>query len=415
MFFLAGAIKIRESLLNPIPSEMPQALKSKRFTSLLQDRRARVSEQTQANRTDSYGAARSEKLKVSGIEHFPVKEPVSGRRYSVVKVLTEDGFVGFGEGGPATSREFAAAGELLIGLPATASEVARKRLAEIPSLKAAVNTALLDIVGRFSKAPIYQVLGGPTRFKARGMTPLIGESNESLIEALNVARNAGFRAFMVPLPTVAARNQGRAFVLAARKRLEQLREAGGEESDFVLDGAGVLSPGDASSLASEFERFHLLWFDEPCQLTNLSPIRKIAAETVTPIGFGRFVSNAGVFQDLLREQLIDILRPSLAGNGISEIRKMAALSETYYVAVAPHHDGGPIGTAAALHLAASLPNFFVQQIPRPAAEADRRMRAELAGVAAERVEDGYAILPTGPGLGISVNEEALKKYRDSGV
>jgi len=133
---------------------------------------------------------------------------------------------------------------------------------------------------------------------------------------------------------------------------------------------------------------------------------------VTALGFGRHLHDAGAFQELLREELVDVLRPSLALNGISQIRKMAALAETYYVAVAPHHNGGPIATAASLHLAASLPNFFIQQIPLPAAEEDRRMRAELAGISVERVTAGFAGLPTGAGLGITVNEDALEKYKE---
>jgi len=74
--------------------------------------------------------------------------------------------------------------------------------------------------------------------------------------------------------------------------------------------------------------------------------------------------------------------------------------------------GGPIATAAALHLEASLPNFFIQQIPLPLAEEDRRMRGELTGISVERVTDGFAALPTGVGLGITVNEDALEKYKE---
>jgi galactonate dehydratase len=94
---------------------------------------------------------------------------------------------------------------------------------------------------------------------------------------------------------------------------------------------------------------------------------------------------------------------------------MAALAETYYIAVAPHHDGGPVGTAAALQLAASLPNFFIQHIPAPEAEADRRMRAELAGGSIEIIKDGFAALPVGPGLGIKVNEDALERYNERAI
>ena len=140
-------------------------------------------------------------------------------------------------------------------------------------------------------------------------------------------------------------------------------------------------------------------------------MKKIAAENVTPLGFGRFIQQPGAFQDLLREDAIDILRPDISLNGISQIRQMAAIAETYYVAVAPYHNGGPVATAAALQLAASLPNFFIQQFPFPQAEQDRKMRAALAG-GVEVVKDGFAQLPVGPGLGITVNEKALEEYKE---
>lgn len=120
-----------------------------------------------------------------------------------------------------------------------------------------------------------------------------------------------------------------------------------------------------------------------------------------------------MFQDLLREGLVDILRPSLHQESVSGIRRLATLAETYYVAVAPNHDGGPIATAAAPHLAASLPNFFIQHIPLPTDDRDRRMRSELVSQPVETIKDGFAALPTGSGLGIEVRESALEKYKET--
>jgi galactonate dehydratase len=273
--------------------------------------------------------------------------------------------------------------------------------------------ALLDVIGQFAKAPVYHILGGPTRNKARAITALEGDSDEALLSSMKRAQQAGYRAFLVPLPPVAAPNQGQAFVHNTRKRMESLRAAGGDALDFVLDGAESLSPGDAASLCSALERFHLLWFDEPCRISNLSGLVKISSESVTPLGFGRGIAQGGQFQDLLRQEAVDVLRPDVSSNGISGIRKIAALAETYYVALAPHHDGGPIATAAALHLAASIPNFFIQQIPFPVAEEDRRMRAALISRTIEEVKDGFVELPRGPGLGISVSEDALQKYKEN--
>jgi galactonate dehydratase len=192
--------------------------------------------------------------------------------------------------------------------------------------------------------------------------------------------------------------------------VETLRSAGGPQLDFVLDGGGQLTPGDAANVAMTLEPIHPLWFDEPVAIANARTIRKIADESVVPLGFGRDITEPSVYQELLRESLIDVVRPDIAREGISGSRRIAALAEPYYVAVAPHHEGGPIATAAALHLAASLPNFFIQHIPRPEAAADLEMRKALAGPSIEEIHDGFAALPSGPGLGIQVSEAALERY-----
>jgi galactonate dehydratase len=375
-------------------------------------RRARLASAVSAFNLQQDGVGSEAGMKVSTVRAFSLREPVSRRSYTVLKVATESGVVGFGECEAVSSAELAKAIQTVVGKPATAYEVIRQQLHPLPGLQAALNMALLDILGKIVKAPIYQVLGGPTRFKVRASTALIGETDEALLTSMKRAQSAGFRAFLVPVPRVQAPNQGQAFVRATRKRLDSLKAAGGDTADFILDGAGLLSAGDASTLAHELERFHLLWFDQPCRLSNLTAARKVASECVTPLGFGHPLHDTGDFQDLLRDELIDVLRPNLALNGISQIRKMAALAEAYYVAVAPYHNGGPVASAAALHLAASLPNFFIQQIPLPAAEQDRKMRSELAGSSLERVTEGFAALPPGAGLGMAVSEDALEKYRE---
>ncbi|MCW5981938.1 MAG: hypothetical protein KIT09_27890 [Bryobacteraceae bacterium] len=350
---------------------------------------------------------------VRDLEMYPLREPVSGRRYTVVRASTRSGLEGYGECGEVSPKEWAQAREAVAGVDATAIEPVRRGLQPLPALQAAINIALLDIMGRITQAPLYQALGGPTRNKGRAMTPLEGATDDELKRSMEQAQKAGYKAFSVPLPPDTATNHGQAFILAVRRRMDSLRAAAGPGADFVLDGGGKLSPGDASSVSEALERFHLLWFDEPCRLSNLAAVRKITDENVTPVGFGRGIDSGGQFQDLLREGAIDILRPDIGRNGITQIRRMAAIAETCYVAVAPFHNGGPVATAAALHLAASLPNFFIQQTPFPSAERDRRMRSELTSGSIEQVRDGFLPLPAGAGLGIKVNREALKQYAAS--
>ena len=355
-------------------------------------RRARLSSIIAAQ---AAAAVPDTKLEITELRQFPVREPASGRTYSIVRVRTRGGPSGFGEGPTVAESQFARTRQYWTGKAATSYTIAGPQL----PLSGAVDMALLDIIGKACNAPVYRVLGGPTRNKVRALTTA----------SLSRATAAGFRAIVVAAPKPAARNQGQAYERDLRQLLEPVRAAGAQ-IDFVLDGGGQLTPGDAANVAMTLEAMHPLWFDDPVAVLNAETIRKIADESVVPLGFGRGITNPSTYQDLLRESLIDILRPDISREGISRCRRIAALAEPYYVAIAPRNDGGPVATAAALHLAGSLPNFFIQHIPLPDSDEDVQMRTELVGAPLERVRDGFASLPTGPGLGINVNEAALEKY-----
>ena len=336
------------------------------------------------------------RLEITEVRFFRVREPVSHRSYSIVRIRTRGGLSGFGEGPPISDSQFSQTQQYWIGKSATSYTTTGPRL----PFSGAVDMALLDIIGKSANAPVYRVLGGPTRNKVRAFTSA----------SLERATAAGYRAISVAVPTPAARNQGQAYERELRKMLDSVRTAGGDQMDFVLDGAGLLTPGDAANVAMTIESMHPLWFDDPVAVANSKTIRKIADESVVPLGFGRGITDPSIYQDLLRESLIDILRPDISREGISGCRRIAAMAEAYYVAVAPRHDGGPIATVAAFHLAASLPNFFIQHIPLPDADDDMRMRIEIAGAPVEGVHEGFGTIPTGPGLGININEAALEKY-----
>lgn len=282
-----------------------------------------------------------------------------------LRVTTAEGLAGLGPLGAFLPAEFDQVRRTLgAGYPATAW--AALRLPE--SLAGSVTTALLDIAGKYSRAPVYQVLGGPTRNKVRVMT------RTSLDDpaALQKLWAQGHRAFAVSIGSSDPRT------VAAR--IKKLRDAQ-PDADFVLDGAGAsLTPAQATTIAAELERFHLLWFNEPCASYHLDSIRKMSDETVTPLGFGDIE-----FQEFLKVGAIDVVRPSLRKHGIPGCRKVAALAEVHYVAVAPQAATTHLETLAALHLAASIPNFFIQEIPPD---------SPLP------VRDGYVDLPTRPGLGV---------------
>lgn len=356
--------------------------------------------------------AGSDPLTLLTMKAWRLREPGSGRSYTVVKLESRGGTVGFGEGGAVRGADVTGARAVVIGRRATESEFVRNALAATPALEAAVNNAMLDLIGRAKNLPIYQYLGGPTRHKARVLARLEGDGEDALIESLRRSMDEGFRAFSFPIPGRDALWRMQAYTDAIRARLDKLKAAAGKDTDFVLDAGATLTPGDASFIATALERAHLLWLDEPTAVLSSDALSRISDESVMPLGLGRNVHDVGTFQNLLRWGCVDILRPDVGINSIPKLRRMAALAETHYVAVGPYHNGGPVNSVAAIHLSASLPNFFIQQIPRPAAGRDRAMRDEIVPGHHESAVDGFAQLLNKPGLGIEVNEQALGKYSE---
>ena len=355
-------------------------------------------------------------MKISRVTPRAIAEP-GGRRYLVVRVDTDEGVAGYAET-EARPEPRVAVDQLrrelqrLVGMdPAHAVRVdedLRRARASLRS-RAVANVACLDILGKAARAPVYEILGGPTRHKVRAMAAVAGGSDAELRESVLAARGRGHRAFSIPLTTPSGMERGRSFYTGVRATLDSLRDAAGEGCDFVLDCGGRPSPGEALSIADRLEGFHLLWMDEPCGELSATAQASISRGSVTPVGYGRGFTDNARFQDLLREDGVDVLRPALATHGLTSIRKAAALAETYYVAVAPFHCGGPIGTAAGIQVCAALPNSFVQETPFCTNRADRQARAAISGWD-EEPADGFFPLSGKPGLGLEVDEGALDSY-----
>ena len=352
---------------------------------------------------------------VTGLDAWAVRaEPASAARL-VVAVRTSEGITGYGEtvADPDPASAVAAAslaGRTLAGRDALASVAALAALEGASSpVRGAVDMALLDVAGKIARAPVYDLLAGRTRDKARAMAVLPGASEPELIDQVSAARAEGYRAFSVPVLVPADTPvRGRRFFAESRAMLERLRDAGAD--DLVLDCGGRTSGSEAAGLAARMETFRLLWMDEPTSATNVEALKKISDETVTPVGWGRAFRSDSRFQDLLRMQVVDVIRPDPGLRGISGCRRAAALAEAYYAAIAPFHRGGPVGTAAALQVAASVPNFVIQEAPYSTDPRRRRMDEAITAGTAPRVVDGFFELPAGPGLGIEVDEDALEEY-----
>jgi galactonate dehydratase len=354
-------------------------------------------------------------LTLSGFRAWRLKEPVSGRRYTVVRLTSQSGVTGYGEGGPALAAEIADARAAATGRRATDSEFIRQRLGASPAMEAAVSNAMLDLVARAKGLPVYQYLGGPTRFKVRMLAQLEGSDEAGMTAPLDRARRAGIRAFTIALPPREPLSLLQDWVDRVRKRVGNMQARGGDGAEWVLDGAARLTPGDAATLAVALERSHPIWFDEPVATLATDALAKIVDVSVMPVGIGRNVTDIAVFQNLLRFGSVNVLRPSLALNSVAKLRRMAAIAESHYVAIAPYHSGGPIGSMTGVHLNASLPNSYAQEVPVPASDRDAAMRAEITSGNVEIADQGFAALRNRPGLGIEVNEKALDAYSEERI
>ena len=341
------------------------------------------------------GATSAGPLTITGMRAWRIKEPAGGRRYTVVRLETRGGVAGYGEGGPVKGIDLADARPRVLGRRAVENEYFRHIFAASPAIEAAVSNACLDILSRHGKAPLYQFLGGPTRFKARVLARL--EGLEPAAWRRSSAREGKASA---PSPSPLPRHD-------AMIPMQEYVDACGLESPrrgrWPAPGSNgarrrrPLTPGDAATVAKALEQDHMMWFDEPTSVLTTDALAKITDESVMPIGLGRRVTTSRVFQNLLRHGSVNVLRPSLGSNSLPKIKRIAAIAETHYVAVAPYHDGGPIGTLAGIHLTAALANSFIQEVPVPAADRDAAMRAELTSGNQEVADDGFAALMNRPG------------------
>jgi len=190
-------------------------------------------------------------------------------------------------------------------------------------------------------------------------------------------------------------------------RMKAVRESVGEKVDICLDVHGMIyNPSLAVNVAQALEEYRPFFLEEPLLHDNMEAWSKLATKINIPLATGERLFTRYGFRKILENQTVDIIQPDpCACGGILETKKIAAMAETYYIHVAPHNPLGPVATGICAHIDASTPNFLIQEhIPD-----DKPPRSEVV-TEPLKVEKGYLKLPTKPGLGIDLNEEALKKY-----
>jgi galactonate dehydratase len=275
-----------------------------------------------------------------------------------------------------------------------------------------IDIALWDIKGKLVGEPIWKLLGGPVRERIRVYTHFGGKTPAETAKEAKKLVAAGFRALKAGPLGAYEMVEGPRKMHEIVEHLKAAREAVGDDVDLMFDAHGDLYPAVSTALAKELEPLHLLWIEEPALPENAEAMKKIAAETSVPIATGERLFTVWGFREVLEKGIADIIQPDMVhAGGITQLKKIAAMAEAYYVAVAPHNPLSPVSTAACLQLDAAIPNFLIQEMVHGLAD-----RAALVTEPIERVKDGYVELPKKPGLGVELNEEVIKRlgYKQAG-
>ena len=275
-----------------------------------------------------------------------------------------------------------------------------------------IEQALWDIKGKYYNCPVYEMLGGKCRDKIRMYTHVkrAGVPGEfSIDEMLKITQDRldeGYTALKYSIIPPIKTMENPQNIKAHVDRFAAVREKIGMGVDLAIDFHGRVSPALAVRLAEELKPYMPFFIEEPCLPENVDCMVNIAHSTSIPIAAGERLFGKWEYRQFLEKQAISIVQPDICHcGGIFEGRKIAAMSELYFGSLAPHNPLGPISLASCLQLDACTPNFLVQEHPGNPDKSD-------LGVGYIKkpfvIKDGYIDIPDGPGLGVELDEEALK-------
>jgi galactonate dehydratase len=276
---------------------------------------------------------------------------------------------------------------------------------------ACVELACWDIVGQALGQPVHRLLGGAVRERipayANGWYTVEREPEEFAAAARTVVER-GYRALKLDPFGAGHLELDRDERLRSVGLVEAVRDAVGPDVDILVEMHGRFTPAVAIALARDLEPFAPGWIEEPVPPENLRALAKVAARVNLPVATGERLHTRYDFRELFELQAADVIQPDITHlGGIWETRKLAATAETSYVLVAPHNVGGPVATAANLHLAACTPNFKIQEHFNDFADAWVR---DVAPGLPEVGDDGCFPVPTAPGLGVRVDWDAVADH-----
>jgi galactonate dehydratase len=357
-------------------------------------------------------------MKITDITAFVTKPPGAFSNYVFVKVGTDEGIVGWGEssiGANSVAAVIEEFGSAIVGRDPFRIEEhwqdmyhlfhnVRGGALQMAAISG-IEIALWDIKGKALGVPVYELIGGAMRDRLWTYGRFDGVDSAAAVENAMSFVERGYTA----LKGDPFGHQG-IFTSPESERdalakVAAVREAVGDDVELLIEVHGRLTPAEAIRIGQELEQYRPFFYEEPVPPQNVDAMVRVAQAINIPLATGERIYTKWGFKDLLEKQAVSVVQPDVChAGGISELKKIAAMAETYYVGFAPHNPYGPINTLAALHVDAGTPNFLIQEGGH-AEWYDSIMTGPFP-----RQTDGYFDLPTGVGIGVELDEAALRKY-----
>jgi 2-dehydro-3-deoxyphosphogalactonate aldolase len=356
-----------------------------------------------------------------------------GRKWLFIKLHTDEGIVGLGErvtGGVTDLGSQIAllhelADQFVIGQNPFNVELIWQRMFSTPHdyrhpgmsrtpAMSAIEIALWDIIGKATNQPIYNLLGGQFHEKLRAYAYMPTEglwehpekardvAQQLVAEGWSACKTDPFQPTF-PYP----RDWPLKDIKHVASIFRHIREAVGDELEVGIGTHSQFSTAGAIRVAKVFEEFYPIWFEEPVPPEMVEEMARVAAQTSIPIAAGERLATKYDFANALEKQAIGIVQVDVGQcGGILEAKKIAAIAESHHALIAPHMYVGPIAAAAAVQLDTCSANFMLQEFNTGPLHAEIFEQPIV-------VENGYITPPTGPGLGLVLDEAVVKRQLSS--
>ena len=378
-------------------------------------------------------------MKITGIKTYALQTTLddyafgwsqrvgNSRQTAICVVETDAGVEGYGEafyfGGPSTIVALMmeqACGPFIVGMDPFDTSVIWDRLYNLMrdqgqkgvpiSAISAIDIALWDIKGKALGLPVYKLLGGAYRTKAKVYATGLYEPQgvpsvvDALVEEAVGYKEQGFGGMKLKIGYDLKTDV---------EYVRAIREAIGPDLALMVDANHGYNATEAIKLARAMEPFDITWFEEPVPPEDIDGYVEIKRNTGIPIAGGECEYTRYGFRELIHRRAVDVLQPDLcATGGFTEMRNIVAMASAANLPVIPHVWGTSVGLAASLQCYAALPHFPERRFPaEPWFEYDRSPNP-LRETSVEKftMEDGYLPIPDRPGLGITLNMDFIKQF-----